>query len=218
MRAQPRRYIEVLKPVRVAKGEAHGELLPYAHGFRVEAEIEFDHPLIGRQALSLDIEPETFRREIARARTFGFMKDVSKLWSAGYALGASFDNTLVVDRRPRAQSGRPALCRRIRPPQGARRHRRSGAGRRSRCSATYRTVRGGHKLNHAVLSALMADPTAWRVVEAAEPVRRRAPGRCRPCRAGLGSGLKTFKNRPFPCAILRAECRLNRLGAAGYFV
>ena len=69
---------------------------PYAHGFRVEAEIEFDHPLIGQQALALDIEPKTFRREIARARTFGFMKDVAKLWSAGYALGASFENTLVV--------------------------------------------------------------------------------------------------------------------------
>ena len=81
----------------------------YRRGFRVEAEIEFDHPLIGRQALALDVEPDAFRREIARARTFGFMSDVAKLWSAGYALGASFENTLVVDRRPRAQSGRAAL-------------------------------------------------------------------------------------------------------------
>src|SRR5215831_6333413 len=95
-RALPRRYIEVLKPVRVAKGNAIGELRPYSHGFRVEAEIEFDHPLIRHQALALDIEAETFRREIAGARTFGFMKDVAKLWSAGYALGASFENTLVV--------------------------------------------------------------------------------------------------------------------------
>ncbi len=79
-----------------AKGEAVGELRPYEHGFRVEAEIQFDHPLIGKQALALDIEPNTFRREIARARTFGFMKDVAKLWSAGYALGANFANTLVV--------------------------------------------------------------------------------------------------------------------------
>ena len=50
-RAQPRRYIEVLKPIRVAKDKAFGELRPYSHGFRVEAEIEFDHPLIGKQAL-----------------------------------------------------------------------------------------------------------------------------------------------------------------------
>src|SRR3954454_8290834 len=47
-RALPRRYIEVIKPVRVAKSDAFGELRPYEHGFRVEAEIEFDHPLIGK--------------------------------------------------------------------------------------------------------------------------------------------------------------------------
>ncbi|MGA8176107.1 MAG: UDP-3-O-acyl-N-acetylglucosamine deacetylase, partial [Pseudolabrys sp.] len=95
-RALPRRYIEVVKPITVAKDGAYGELRPNQNGFRVEAEIEFDHPLIGRQALSLDVEPDTFRREIARARTFGFMRDVTKLWTAGYALGASFENTLVV--------------------------------------------------------------------------------------------------------------------------
>jgi len=55
-RALPRRYIEVLKPVRVSsKDGAFGELRPYSHGFRVEAEIGFDHPLIGQQSLALDI-------------------------------------------------------------------------------------------------------------------------------------------------------------------
>src|SRR4029078_2306421 len=72
-RALPRRYIEVIKPVSVSKDGAYGEMRPYQHGFRVEAGMSFDHPLIGQQALSLDIEPDTFRREIARARTFGFM-------------------------------------------------------------------------------------------------------------------------------------------------
>jgi UDP-3-O-[3-hydroxymyristoyl] N-acetylglucosamine deacetylase len=170
-RALPRRYIEVIKPVRVAKDGAQGELRPYAHGFRVEAEIDFDHPLIGHQALALDIEPEAFRREIARARTFGFMRDVAKLWSAGYALGASFDNTLVVSED------------RVLNTDGLRfadefvRHKVLDAiGDLALAGqpllAAYRTVRGGHKLNHAVLSALMADPSAWRVVEAAEPARR----------------------------------------------
>jgi UDP-3-O-[3-hydroxymyristoyl] N-acetylglucosamine deacetylase len=179
-RALPRRYIEVIKPVRVAaKDGAVGELRPYEHGFRVEAEIEFDHPLIGKQALALDIEPDTFRREIARARTFGFMRDVAKLWSAGYALGASFDNTLVVTED------------RVLNPEGLRfadefvRHKVLDAiGDLALAGqpllAAYRTVRGGHKLNHAVLSALMADPSSWRLVEATatatatatEPVRR----------------------------------------------
>jgi UDP-3-O-[3-hydroxymyristoyl] N-acetylglucosamine deacetylase len=172
-RAQPRRYIEVLKPVRVAKDKAFGELRPYSHGFRVEAEIEFDHPLIGKQALALDIEPKTFRKEIARARTFGFMKDVAKLWSAGYALGANFDNTLVISED------------RVLNPEGLRfadefvRHKVLDAiGDLALAGqpllAAYKTVRGGHNLNHAVLSALMADPTAWRVVEfpTEAPVRR----------------------------------------------
>ncbi|MGB7258817.1 MAG: UDP-3-O-acyl-N-acetylglucosamine deacetylase [Pseudolabrys sp.] len=173
-RATPRRYIEVIKPVRVAKDGALGELLPYANGFRVEAEIEFDHPLIGKQALSLDINADTFRREIARARTFGFMRDVSKLWSAGYALGASFENTLVVTDE------------RVLNPEGLRfsdefvRHKVLDAiGDLALAGlpliAAYRTVRGGHKLNYAVLSALMADRSAWRVIEtAAEPARRRS--------------------------------------------
>ena len=170
-RALPRRYIEVIKPVRVSKDGALGELRPYQHGFRVEAEIEFDHPLIRYQALALDIEPEAFRREIARARTFGFMKDVAKLWSAGYALGASFANTLVVTED------------RVLNPEGLRfadefvRHKILDAiGDLALAGqpllAAYRTIRGGHKLNHAVLSALMADPSAWRVVEASEPARR----------------------------------------------
>ena len=170
-RALPRRYIEVIKPVSVSKDGAYGELRPYQHGFRVEAEIDFDHPLIGQQALSLDIEPDTFRREIARARTFGFMRDVSKLWSAGYALGASFENTLVVSED------------RVLNPEGLRfadefvRHKVLDAiGDLALAGqpllAAYKTVCGGHKLNHAVLSALMSDRSAWRVVEAAEPVRR----------------------------------------------
>jgi UDP-3-O-[3-hydroxymyristoyl] N-acetylglucosamine deacetylase len=170
--ALPRRYIEVIKPVRVSsKDGALGELRPYSHGFRVEAEIEFDHPLIGKQALALDIEPKIFRREIARARTFGFMKDVAKLWGAGYALGASFANTLVITED------------RVLNPDGLRfsdefvRHKILDAiGDLALAGqpllAAYRTVRGGHKLNHAVLTALMANPTAWRVIEAAEPVRR----------------------------------------------
>jgi len=185
-RAQPRRYIEVIKPVRVSsKDGAIGELRPNQNGFRVEAEIEFDHPLIGKQALSLDIEPNAFRREIARARTFGFMKDVAKLWSAGYALGATFENTLVISDD------------RVLNPEGLRysdefvRHKVLDAvGDLALAGqpllATYKTVRGGHKLNHAVLSALMADPAAWRVVEAAvEPARRTRSY------AGIAAGLLT---------------------------
>ena len=185
--AAPRRYLQVLKPVRVAQHDSYGELRPNAHGFRVELDIEFNHPLIGKQGVALDLNPENFRRELARARTFGFMSDVAKLWNAGYALGASFENTLVVTEN------------RVLNPEGPRfadefaRHKALDAiGDLMLAGApllgTYRSVRGGHKLNHAVLSALIADRSAWRVVEARE-ARRQAPRRVIRGHADVATGL-----------------------------
>ena len=166
----PRRFIKVLKPVRVAKGEAFGELRPYSSGFRLEIEIDFDNPLIGRQSIATDLEPDTFRRELSRARTFGFMKDVSALWSAGKALGAGFENTVVMSE------SRVLNSEGLRFPDEFVRHKALDAvGDLALAGAPllglYRSVRGGHKLNHAVLTALMSDPSAWTMVEA-EPVRR----------------------------------------------
>ena len=112
-----------------------------------------------------------FRRELARARTFGFMRDVTKLWSAGYALGASFENTVVIAED------------RVLNPEGVRfpdefvRHKAVDAiGDLALAGApllgAYRSVRGGHKLNHAVVSALMADPSAWTYGEMEDRLRR----------------------------------------------
>jgi UDP-3-O-[3-hydroxymyristoyl] N-acetylglucosamine deacetylase len=160
---EQRRYIKVLKPVRVVRGEAFGELRPNDNGFRVETEIDFDHPLVGKQRCEIDVDAVSFRRDLARARTFGFMKDVSKLWSAGYALGANFDNTLVISEdRVLNPDG-------IRYPDEFVRHKALDAiGDLALAGApllaTYHSMRGGHKLNHAVLCALMADPTAWKFV------------------------------------------------------
>jgi UDP-3-O-[3-hydroxymyristoyl] N-acetylglucosamine deacetylase len=167
----PRRYLKVLKPVRVGKNGCYGELRPHARGLRVETEIEFDHPLIGRQTFAIEVDPAAFRRELARARTFGFMRDVAKLWGAGYALGAGFENTIVVADN------------RVLNPEGVRfadefvRHKAVDAiGDLALAGApligAYRSVRGGHKLNHAVLTALMADRSAWTYVEAPEAIRR----------------------------------------------
>jgi UDP-3-O-[3-hydroxymyristoyl] N-acetylglucosamine deacetylase len=168
----PRRYIEVLKTVQVAAGQSLGELRPHADGFRAEIEISFNNPMIGRQTLSLDVTPQAFRKQLCRARTFGCMADVAKLWSAGYALGASFENSVVVDEI------------RILNPEGLRyadefvRHKALDAVGDLALAGlpllgAYRSVRGGHKLNHAVLCALMADRSAWRIVEAERPRRSR---------------------------------------------
>ncbi len=167
----PRRYVQVLKPVRVAVDDAYGELRPYAEGFRLEVEIEFDTPLIGRQALALDVNPASFRSELARARTFGFIRDVSKLWNSGFALGASFENTLVVsDTRVLNPDG-------LRYPDEFVRHKALDAvGDLALAGGpllgAYRSVRGGHKLNYAVVQALLSDSSAWAIVERPEGIRR----------------------------------------------
>lgn len=165
-----RRYIEILKPIRVAMGEAAGELVPHA-GRRVEVEIDFETPAIGRQAYVFDFETGDFAGDLARARTFGFMGDVESLWARGYALGASFDNTLVV--------GEGAVMN----PEGLRysdefvRHKALDAiGDLTLAGAPilgcYRSSRGGHRLNWAVLDALFADPQAWRWRDGIRQVER----------------------------------------------
>lgn len=160
----PRRFIKILKPIRVERGKSVGELLPH-DGFSVDVSIEFDSALIGTQQIVLDVTPESFARELCRARTFGFVADVERLWSAGYALGASLDNTVVLD------DGK------IMNPEGLRwtdefvRHKALDAiGDLALAGAPilgrYRSVRGGHHLNYQVLKTLAADSSAWTWVEA----------------------------------------------------
>jgi UDP-3-O-[3-hydroxymyristoyl] N-acetylglucosamine deacetylase len=175
-----RRFIQVLKPVQVAMGDSFGELRPHA-GFRAEVEIDFTNPVIGRQNYLLDLSPERFRREICRARTFGCMNDVARLWSAGFALGASFENSVVFDETRLLNSEG------LRYTDECARHKvldvigdLALAG--LPILGAYRSVRGGHKLNHAVLTALMADRSAWRVIETETARRPRAP-------AEAGSGM-----------------------------
>lgn len=166
-----RRFIQILKPIQATIGDSFGELRPYAAGFRAEVEIDFANPVIGRQSYMLDLSPERFRREISRARTFGCMNDVARLWSAGFALGASFENSVVFDET------RLLNTEGLRYPDECVRHKvldvigdLALAG--LPLLGSYRSVRGGHKLNHAVLTALLADRTAWRVVESDAQARR----------------------------------------------
>jgi UDP-3-O-[3-hydroxymyristoyl] N-acetylglucosamine deacetylase len=176
-----RRFIQVVKPVQVAIGDSFGELRPHAGGFRADVEIDFANPVIGRQVYSLDLSPERFRREISRARTFGCVNDVARLWSAGFALGASFENSVVFDET------RLLNTEGLRYSDECVRHKvldvigdLALAG--LPLLGAYRSVRGGHKLNHAVLTALLADRTAYRVMEADTARRSRT-------HAEVGSGM-----------------------------
>ncbi len=162
--SEPRTFLKVLKPVRVEDGDCWGEIAPHS-GFHLDIEIDFPTPVIGHQRLALEVTPGTFRSEISRARTFGFMHDVERLWKAGLALGASLDNTVAIgDDKVMNREG-------LRYPQEFVRHKFLDAVGDLALAGhpilgAFRSVRGGHRLNAHVLQALLADATAWTMVQA----------------------------------------------------
>ena len=96
--AAARRAIRVRRPLEIRDGDRWIRVEP-CRTLKISYEIDFDHPLIRRQQLrDYVLSAERFEREIAPARTFGFVADVQALWRAGRARGASLDNTLVLDR------------------------------------------------------------------------------------------------------------------------
>ncbi len=160
----PRRFVRVLKPVRVELNGGFAEYRPF-EGMRFEVDIEFATAAIGRQTFSGDLTPALFRDELANARTFGFMKDVERLWASGHALGSSLENSVVIGDDDKVIN-----------PGGLRfadefvRHKtldavgdQALAG--ARILGCYRSFRGGHRLNAMALEALLSDPTAHEIVE-----------------------------------------------------
>ena len=111
------------EPVRVELGSAFAEFRPY-DGRRFEIAIDYDCAVIGRQAIRLDLTPKSFRRDIARARTFGYMRDVERLWAAGFALGSSLENSVVIGDGGVVNPEGLRYRGRVRAPQGARCDRR----------------------------------------------------------------------------------------------
>ncbi|MDQ0996415.1 UDP-3-O-[3-hydroxymyristoyl] N-acetylglucosamine deacetylase [Phyllobacterium ifriqiyense] len=159
-----RRYIRILKPSRVESGASWAEFIPY-EGTRYEVEIDFETPVIGRQKFAGDMDDAVFRKEISRARTFGFMRDVERLWAAGLALGSSLDNSLVIgDDNTVINPGG------LRYPDEFVRHKTLDAiGDLSLAGAPFigcfRSYRGGHRLNASAVRALLADPSAFEIIE-----------------------------------------------------
>jgi UDP-3-O-[3-hydroxymyristoyl] N-acetylglucosamine deacetylase len=93
---EPRKYAYITQPIFYGDGEKHAYVLPY-NGLRVTCTIDFSHPRIGRQRFDIDVNETSFSREISRARTFGFLKDVEALRAMGLARGGSLENAVVLD-------------------------------------------------------------------------------------------------------------------------
>ena len=163
--AANRKVIKILKPVRIENGRSYAELLPGGTALTLDVEIAFDTAVIGTQKRVFTLSPTGFRSEIAAARTFGFMRDVERLWKAGFALGASLENTVAIGED------------KVVNPEGLRfsdefvRHKildaigdLSLAGLPIR--GTYRAFCPGHKLNVMMLEQLFSDRSAYAIVEA----------------------------------------------------
>ncbi|MBA4796936.1 MAG: UDP-3-O-acyl-N-acetylglucosamine deacetylase [Rhizobiales bacterium] len=161
-----RRYIRVTKPVRIESGASWSEFRPY-DGTRFEVEIDFDSKLIGRQKWEGDLTAESFKTELSRARTFGFMRDVERLWAAGFALGSSLENSVVISDDDTVINVEGL---RYEKDEFVRHKTLDAVGDLALAGAQfigcYRSYRGGHKMNANALKALLSDPTAYEVVEA----------------------------------------------------
>jgi UDP-3-O-[3-hydroxymyristoyl] N-acetylglucosamine deacetylase len=92
-----RRYLQLTRPVEISDGDRHIAAYPSTN-FRVRYMIDFPHPLVGREEVELDVDAESFSRELGPARTFGFLEDVSRLRSMDLIRGGSLDNAIVLTR------------------------------------------------------------------------------------------------------------------------
>lgn len=161
--SESRAILRIERPVEVVDGD-RSILIEPARRFRISYAIEFDHPAIGRQEYRmLRFTSRLFEREIAPARTFGFLHDVSALWRAGLARGGSLSNTIVLDDRRVLNSGG------LRCPDEFVRHKVLDlvgdlALLGLPIQGHVRVERGGHGLHQALVREILASPEAWRLL------------------------------------------------------
>jgi UDP-3-O-[3-hydroxymyristoyl] N-acetylglucosamine deacetylase len=162
----PRRAIRVLKPVTVTDAGRTVTLRP-AERFTLSVDIDFDSPVVAHQTCDFDAATMTFKDELCRARTFGFLHEVSALQEKGLARGGSLDNAVVVDGD------------RVMNDEGLRfddefaRHKALDAVgdlylAGGRLMARYEGEKAGHEMNNRALRALFADASAWEWCEDVE--------------------------------------------------
>ncbi|MFZ0107082.1 MAG: UDP-3-O-acyl-N-acetylglucosamine deacetylase [Thiobacillus sp.] len=94
----PKRYVRILRPIEVRDGDKLARLTPH-NGFKIDFTIDFKHPVFEKsgKTVSIDFAETAYAKEVARARTFGFMHEVEALRNSGLALGGSLDNAIVMD-------------------------------------------------------------------------------------------------------------------------
>ncbi len=164
----PKEFIRILREVTVEDGEKRATFVPF-EGFKVGFEIEFDHPVFkGRtQTACVDFSSTSFVKEVSRARTFGFMRDIEFLRTNNLALGGSVDNAIVVDETSVLNEDG------LRYEDEFVKHKILDAigdlyllGKS--LIGEFRGYKSGHALNNLLLRTLLEQPDAWEVVTFAD--------------------------------------------------
>jgi UDP-3-O-[3-hydroxymyristoyl] N-acetylglucosamine deacetylase len=165
----PKRYLRILLPVEVKDGDKWARFDPY-NGFKLDFTIDFPHPMFGTENRNvvIDFAEHSYVKEVARARTFGFMQEVEAMRAAGLGLGGSLQNAIVLDEH------------RVLNSEGLRydnefvKHKVLDAigdlyllGHP--LIGQYTAFKSGHGLNNAVARALQARPDAFELVTFVEP-------------------------------------------------
>ncbi|MCM2264892.1 MAG: UDP-3-O-acyl-N-acetylglucosamine deacetylase [Desulfuromonadales bacterium] len=164
--SKSRVYLAIRQPVTVTDGDKRVNIIP-SRFFRMTYDIAFEHPCVALQQRSVKVTAESFRRELAPARTFGFLRDVERLKAAGLARGGSLENAIVIDDE------------RILNPEGLRfpdefvRHKILDAvGDLSLVGypilGHVRAYKAGHDINHRLVEKILANPHCWQLIEFSE--------------------------------------------------
>lgn len=160
----PKAFLQILKPIKVTDGDKWAEFLPHDEGFVMNFEIDFDHPAIKAtpQHASFIFGTTNFEQEIAPARTFGFLSDLDRLKQHNLAQGASMDNAIVMDEVAVVNGE-------LRYPDEFVRHKILDAVGDLfvigyNLIGQFNAHKSGHALNNALIRAVLADETAYKIV------------------------------------------------------
>jgi UDP-3-O-[3-hydroxymyristoyl] N-acetylglucosamine deacetylase len=164
----PKRFMRILRPIELREGERRdlkwARLEPF-EGYKLGFEIDFDHPALNStgQRVEFDMGSGQYKREIARARTFGFSKDVDMMRSRGLGLGGSMDNVIVIDEHRVLNSDG------LRYDDEFVKHKILDAVGDLFLAGhpllgAYSAFRSGHALNNKLLRAVLADPSVYSIV------------------------------------------------------
>ena len=161
-----RKFLSIREPVSLVDGDKGIHLIP-SRFFRITYDISFSHPCISAQSRAVKVSPETFQKEIAPARTFGFLHEVEMLKANGLALGGSLDNAVVIGKDN------------ILNPEGLRFQDEFVRHKILDCIGDFsllgypllghiKASKAGHDLNHRMVEKILSRPSAWKLVEFSE--------------------------------------------------